>query len=216
MTRADLISAVLEGLDREDLNSSKQPGLWVRQSEQRINKDMRAREMIRRQSRPIFGSSITLPGDFLEMTSARLAPNGVSLEYVPHFQFSDLVSGPVPSSSTPQKYTMIGQDLIIWPAGTGSVKTGSDTFLELAYYARLPPLLNDTDTNWLLETNFDVYYSAMMAYGYRFLQEMDSANNMESALSANIAVLNATADTTVSRGSRLVVKTRNPVGRTRR
>lgn len=206
MTRAELIAYVLDGLDRQDLGSSKQPGLWVLQAEQRINKDMRAREQIRRQTRPTFGTEIKLPADFIEMTSVRSLPDGKSIDYVPHWQYDDLISTPDQATTAAQKYTVIGQELFLWPRQAVLSQTVGNS-IEISYYARLPPLLLDTDTNWLLETNFDVYYTAVMAFGYRYLQEMDAANNMDATATASIAVLNAAVDGSMTKGSRLVART---------
>jgi hypothetical protein len=205
MNRADLIAFVLDGLDRQDLGTSKQPGLWVLQAEQRINKDMRAREQIRRQARPTFGTEIKLPADFIEMTSVRSMPDGKSIDYIPHWQYDDFVAASCQPTGAAQKYTIIGQELFLWPRQPALSQTVTNS-IEISYYARLPPLLLDTDTNWLLETNFDVYYSAVMAFGYRYLQEMDAANNMDATATASIAVLNAAVDGSMTKGSRLVAK----------
>lgn len=47
-------------------------------------------------------------------------------------------------------YTIVAGQIRIAPPGDGDV-------LEITYYQRLPPLMEDTDSNWLTEKNPDAY-----------------------------------------------------------
>jgi hypothetical protein len=53
----------------------------------------------------------------------------------------------------------------------GPASVASPLSIEVNYYARLDPLVNDTDTNWLLINHYDIYLYAMLTAAAEYLRE---------------------------------------------
>lgn len=51
--------------------------------------------------------------------------------------------------------------------------------IEINYYARFAPLVNDADTNWLLRNHFDVYMYAVMKNACDYIHEFGLAEKYE-------------------------------------
>ena len=118
------------------------------------------------------GSSYTaLPVDFRHARLVRES-GGVPMAAV---SLADL-RGYGAESGVPAVYAVSNQALHIAPA------PGSVTTLEVVYTAKLTPLTDDNQTNWLLTENADAYVYAALIQCEAFLGKDDRLPLLESAL----------------------------------
>ena len=224
MTRDDLINLVLDNIDRPDIRDTNpnQPGYWIKRAEQRLERELRMRETIVRRMVPVSAGFITLPSDFIQaenfaLNSALTGARVRKLEYASPQQMDDYRATALSASNvSPAYFSVIGQQIELFPAGIFDVNGVSLYTLEMAYYPKLVPLVNPADTNWLLENKLDIYVNAVTRYAMEFLQEDARAQAMDSQLSTDVQILNMAKDISITAGSRLVVRTKSPVGVTRR
>ena len=217
MTRAQLLALVLDGIDRPDLNDTNPATVasWVARAEQRIQRELRCREMVKRSTIPLTSQFVTLPNDFLAADILTLinAASGLRVRALEYISPQDLANATQPMSIlSPMRFTDIGGQLELFPA-VGFLNAGVPAYtLEMAYFAKLPALVNDTDTNWLLETKFDIYYNAILSLALMFTQEPDRSQMHDGMVTTDIAIMNASSEIAVERSSRLVARSRNPIG----
>jgi len=124
----------------------------------------------------ITGRSIDLPSDFLEMRNPFIDDNVRRFEYMTpqairesrswtdgragsFYTLEGNNNSPVDSSATMQ----------LTIAGPASVST--PVVVQINYWARLPALVNDPDTNWLLINHYDVYLYAVLRAAAEYIQE---------------------------------------------
>ena len=218
MTRNDLIGLVLDNIDRPDIldTNPNQPGYWIKRAEQRIERELRMREMIVRRTVPLTSGFIELPSDFIQAenfalndtTGARIT----KLEYATPQFLDDIKTraracglGPVPG--VPGLFSVIGMQIELYPTPTDSVSGFPLYAVEMSYYPKLVPLVAGTDSNWLLENKTDIYVNAVTRYALEFTQEVQRASDMDNQLSVDIQILNMAKDIAISAGSLLVART---------
>lgn len=83
------------------------------------------------------------------------------------------------SRGAPQYFTIIGQSLYTYPV------SASD--LELTYYAKIPDLANDTDTNWLLDKYPVLYLHGTLAQLGLFTRDEALASRSSSIMSSMLS-----------------------------
>lgn len=121
------------------------------------------------------GREQDLPADFLEVRNPFIDDNVRKFEYMTpqairessawgdgrQGAFYTLEGSPDPSGADDRVKMVI--------ASEASASTPLDVIIN--YYRRFPALVNDPDTNWLLENHFDVYLYASLVAAASYLQE---------------------------------------------
>ena len=154
MNRANLFDLIKLYSDRFDADVEDALPYLLKLAEGRLSRMMRVKEMSDVWSTEIVDGReyYTLPDDFAGMRN---------IQYIWESQQKATPSYVNPEQGNRTKngyyYTIITNRLRVIPVLTGS------GIIELAYYRRILPLVNDADTNWLLTKNPDVYVSALMA-----------------------------------------------------
>jgi hypothetical protein len=151
--RKGLLDLIKVYSDRFDSEVEAALPLLLKITEGKLSRMMRVREMSDVYSIPIVDGRdyYTLPADFAGMRNIQYKLEGsdpITPKYVNPEQGNNPHSGCY--------YTIITNRLRIAPPLSGS------GVIELAYYRRLMPLVNDTDTTWLLKKNPDTYVCALM------------------------------------------------------
>jgi hypothetical protein len=154
MDRKGLLDLIKVYADRFDAEVITALPTLLKVAESRLSRMMRVREMSDTYTTEIVDGRdyYTLPADFAGMRNIQVKyVNGgiVTPKYVNPEQ------GNAPTTS--QYYTIITNRLRMSPPLTGP------GVIELAYYQRVAPLVEDTDTTWLLQKNPDTYVCALMA-----------------------------------------------------
>ena len=172
MTMATLKTDIAGWMNRTDL-ATQTPG-FIRIAESRIALDVRSWQMLELiQLTQLAGaSSISVPVDWLEWD--RLWIGGAPLDYVTPDVMQDAIrnSDPNGGNAWRGRYSMIGGELIV----AGLIPTGAPAIVVAAsYYQQIPPLVADTDTNWLLDTYPALYLYASLASACRYVKDEQRA-----------------------------------------
>lgn len=161
MNYEGLKNAVADTLKRADLVSAAPT--FIALAEARLNREMRVRQMLTRAVATVAGQYVELPDDWLEARNIQLNTDPVRpLEYVTLREADKIRAG---SGTRPWAYTVSGAALEVIPV----VSNGTE--IEMSYYARLPPLEDNPDGNWLLDTWPDVYLYGALVHSAPYLME---------------------------------------------
>ncbi len=153
----ELKAAIADLLDRDDLTS--QIPDFIAELEARASREvkLRNRRMEATTALTFTGDETTLPTDFLEARTVVWQSTPRSrLEYLTPSNFEDTYTTDTPG--IPINFTIFGETLKVGPFPNSAVG------VEMRYYQRVPALVADTDTNWLLTHHPDIYkYGACIA-----------------------------------------------------
>ena len=177
---------VARALVREDIDAEEMAA-WVSSATSRLNEELRLNDQLVRATLPLTSRTVVVPPDFIAVKSLRLA----GLEF-------GSVAGPMIYAAPealasmahaegyggPGYYTTYGRVLEIAPFTADGRKS-----LDLWYYGSIRDLVDDADTNFVLEKYPDLYLNAVCAFGHRFYLENDFAQAKEGYVALEIARL---------------------------
>jgi len=177
MTYIELQTLVAQYMHRVDLGTDI-PG-FIELARTRINRDMRVRENIKTATETPTLNPRDLPADFLEMRdiyhfpgSRRMALTMVGRRELDSYANDSVDGGPI-------IYSIDGIQLETQPGGVGIEFT-------LLYYAAVPELVADADTNLLMSTYPMTWLYATLIEGHTFTQDLqlvqESVTNYTSEL----------------------------------
>lgn len=149
----DLIEKVAQALDRDDLSADQIP-LFIAQAEKMFNRRLRVRQMIATTTLTATARDVELPADFLQM---RLLTNSSGAEVKP-VSLEDVMVRQTDTDTVPTVYSEIGGV----PKLIRLAPEPTSTTLDAVYYAAIPQLSINQQTNWLLESHHDLYYYAAL------------------------------------------------------
>lgn len=178
-----LKASIAGWLHRDDLGTVIPD--FVMLAEKRINGDLEARLAEGTTTLIVEPgeSSVTLPADFQEMRSVSIVGSALSaLTYVSAARFDEpnIAAGP-----EPRVYTVIGNTLRLAPTPEQGCS------LSLVYRGSVPALADMGGTNWLIETNADVYLSASMCEALLYTRDTAEIQKWEAKYANAIALLNS-------------------------
>lgn len=193
MTRAELLALAAEEINRQD-KTSKLPG-WLASAEFRINNLLRDRRMVQRALLPIPADGyFTTPNDFLEADSLAIQNYNLVNGFLkpgskigtPRYVSAEAVDENPDGYVTPFPgwFTTRGQfiELVGW-------SSPKPIQAQLFYFAKLPKLINDTDTNWLLEEAPHIYVNAIAHFGFKHLEEDERATMLLQEVAAELQAM---------------------------
>ena len=142
-------------------------GTLVRLAEVRIRDLIRCRDMEASTTLTASSQATSLPADFLQLRSIHLdATYHRKLEYVtPETGYSRAYQ----SEGGPCEYSIQGNSLLLFPAPSQPVD------VKLLYFKAYAPLVNDLDTNWLLQNYYSVYLYGALAEAKGFIEDDEQA-----------------------------------------
>lgn len=191
-SRAQLFSDLASAVNRQD-KIDLMPS-WLSSAEFRLNNLLRDREMVTRAIMQVTDLVFATPPDFLEADTMSIQAgtvNGVpsdrkgALFYVPPSEVDNDTENTFVTDN-PHWFTTRGKyiELVGWRA------LNIDFQVQLYYYAKLPKLVNDESTNWLLDQAPHLYENAMAHFAYQHLHEWDLADKMLQMVAAECASMN--------------------------
>lgn len=198
-SRADLIADIASTINREDVITDGNGARFVTKATQRLNQQLRLLEMCRHIVRPLDGPKFVVPSDFIAVHILKInadpdpAANpdftaGANVEpliYQPPHEISKYQFPGSVRDTRPKYYTVHGLEFELAPF----VAVPNKYQIDLRYYAELKPLIEDTDTNYILEKFPDLYTKAALVYGYRHTMEFEASTAMDNAVNQDIATL---------------------------
>jgi hypothetical protein len=183
-TYADLLTEVPLYLNRTDL-AARIP-TFIRLAEAEINRRLAlkpVRPMLTRDTLTIDNEYVAAPTDLLKPASLQLS-DGTEMKYVDPTNISRLKSdavealedwllGMTSESPTAMRwYTLVEGEFRFYPVPT------EDDDATLTYWARLSPLTETSDSNWMLDDHPDVYWYGVLAHASRHIRDdQDAASN---------------------------------------
>lgn len=168
----DLLQTEIAGwLNRQDL--AAEIPTFVRLLEARINRKTRCWQMVKRAYAPLTPGEYTpLPADYLELKRARIValPGGGALqqpqkplEYASMSEI-DRIQAETVINQMPRWYCIVGNAIRLAPV------PDQQYVVEIIYYAKMPSLAENAQTNWLLADHPDIYLYGALVGASRYLK----------------------------------------------
>lgn len=182
MNFGELKSEVRSYLHRTDLDSEI-PG-FIELARTRINRDLRVREQLIEVDVTPAVNPFPVEDDFLEMRDIYHSSGGtrITLTLAGRRQLNAFTN-PNVSQTKPQFYSIDGLAIETSPGGEGI------EFTEI-YYAAVDELVNDADTNLLLDVYPSMWLYASLFEGHVFAQDMDLAGSAVETYNSEIKIAN--------------------------
>jgi len=233
--RSDFRTNLRSWVDRPDLLDPVVDD-WITFAEERVNSELRHKDMINRVQIPFLELCNPLPWDWLEIEYLKYVQNvtnpdinirsGRTLTFKPKHEYWDMVGRivyvqqpglPMYSNyyyTTQPIYTIIGNAIYVSP----EPNPDGSTYFEISYYAKVAPLADVADpnnpnigsdgSNWLYNNQRRLYTYAALAASAPRLQEDDRVAMWEQLASERIQKLNDQSDRATHSGSPLRPKLR--------
>jgi hypothetical protein len=172
---------------------------WVRMAEERMNEELRHKDMICQATAVMVDDSTELPRDWLELTSVRF-PGKLPHHYVSEDKFWERKSS---GYNTKPIYTIIGNTLMIDP-----IPPKMPCDLTISYYGKLVPIA-DGIPNYFLDSNTRLYTFATLALSAPYQIEDARVTLWEGEATRLIGMINASSKSAKYSGSPLTKSSRS-------
>lgn len=131
---------------------------WIRMAEEDLSTTLRVKHMVQIDYSTLTNARAPLPLDWQEIRLARLLNAGGTLRYqtpdaffnpeFPQPPGSPMLGYEPPAPGQQNRYTILGNYIVVGVAPSGGVDTVAGTKVELTYYQNIPPLTDDAN-NWI-------------------------------------------------------------------
>lgn len=161
----ELKSAVGDFLNRSDLTSVIPT--FIDFAEAEFNRIFRIRQMVTRAEAVIDSRFSAVPADFLEakdlviVTGTPVTP----LQFITQQEMAQLRNSSITSAGKPEYFSVVGEQFEFLPT------PDAEYTLEMAYYAKIDALSDDSDTNWLLTDYPDLYLYTSLMHSAPYLKD---------------------------------------------
>jgi hypothetical protein len=177
MTWTDLKSRIADWLNRDDLTA--EIPTFIELAEARFNRALIVPERETVEVLTATTDTVALPADYWGMralySDSVVAPTIAQMSLV---ELRRTYTGV--SAGVVRNYAVRGSDLVLGPEPSES------TDLTLDYYATIPALGEDQDTNWLLDAAPDLYLAGALVEAYLFLRDTEGATLWDGRTEAKI------------------------------
>lgn len=174
-----LISVCKAYADRYDIEVGNSIEDMISLAEDRMSRVLKQRNMSTRKTVPILAgvTDYALDDDFGGMRDISI--DDKSIHYLNPEQLNHVSSGNT-------YYSIIANNIVIKPTPTED----NQYSLDIVYYKRIPPLVEaESKTNWLLQSNGDIYVTAVCAEIELFVKNDARANEFWARLGGMFAEL---------------------------
>jgi len=160
-----LKAAIADFLNRDDLTAVIPT--FIDFAQDKINRDLRTRQMVARATANIDSQYNAFPPNFLQVRDIRLNTDPVqALEYVSSEQQNQERSRNA-TSGRPRLFSVIGESFEVFPTPDTSYEC------EIAYYEKIPDMTADSDTNWLLTKSPELFVYGSLVHSAPYLKDED-------------------------------------------
>ena len=161
-TYAQLKSSIADWLNRDDLTAVIPSFISLAEAE--VSRDLRHWLQEKRVTTSLNEEFEYLPDDWLETISLRLN-RGDELSIISQSEMAEYKEGTADVSGTPKYYCISAGQMEFYPVPDVSYD------VTLTYHARIPAMVNDTDTNWLLTNQPDIMLYASLKHAAPYLDD---------------------------------------------
>lgn len=184
-TYDELKASVTSWLKRDELTEQSED--FITLAEAYFNRVIRSTEMETRTTLSASSEFTSLPSDYLGLRSIHITGSpDTELKYVTPQQLTQTERNE--DTGTPFLYTIIDQELQLYPAPTSS------TDVDIVYLQKIPALTASNTTNWLLTDHPDIYLYASLAQAEGFLYNDNRIAVWDGQAHRAIATLNNNAN----------------------
>jgi hypothetical protein len=181
-TYADLKLAAADWLSRADLD--QQIPDFIKLAEATLNKIVRSTRMTANADVTVNAGArkAALPSDMLEPIYVTLKTDeDFPLEAVSPEQLVALRRSRMRAQGTPRFYAIVGRSIEVTPTPASQIT------LDVAYYQTITSLASDSDTNWVLQFEPDLYLYTALLHAAPFLQDQARAALFQNLLTQQVA-----------------------------
>lgn len=175
-TRIELLQDVDAWLARDDLSTDVDAPTMLRMAQAMIDRELRLFSQETTTTLACSSRSTSLPADFLSMISVSVqSSNDRQIDYLTPERLRDSLiwqnqgGGSLRIDDSDIAYTLEGQSIVIAPEPSVS----DPVTLDIVYFARFATLTADSDTNWLLTNNYDIYLYALLMQAAIFIDDAE-------------------------------------------
>lgn len=166
---------------------------WVRMAEERINHELRHKDMILRATAQMVDDTTELPLNWLELTSVRF-PNCKPHNYVTEDDFWTRRA----ECDMDNVYTILGNTLLVNP-----VPSTIPAPLSISYYAELTPV-SEVGPNYFLDKHIRLYTFATLSMSAPYMAEDERVMLWETEATRLITMMNESSRRAKYSGSPLL------------
>lgn len=186
MDYTTLQSDLADLLDRSDL-TSQIPG-FIRLCEAQLNRDLRHWQMENRATAATTERYVPRPTDWVETIQLINTSTGKPMRYVSRFEMNERrYSSNLDSdglAGNPEMYRHSEGNFELYPT------PASATTLEIEYLQKIPALSGSNTTNWVIDSNPDVYLYGSAIHSAPFLHDDVRISTWAQLYSAAVARVN--------------------------
>lgn len=187
MNYTEIIDAVKQYADRQDIEVDNNLDVFIVMAEARMNRVLKTRE----QSKRAFVNTVTeqeyypLPPDYagmrdIQFNAAEVGTKSFSFTYLNQEQFNIRRNQPFGGKNY---YCIIANQFQIFP------KQDAGSTIEIVYYQKVPNLNHVDHSNWMSDSHPDIYLAGLMSEVELFVKNYDTAKLWYSRMSIAIAEL---------------------------
>jgi len=161
----ELKSSISDFLNRSDLTSVIPT--FIDFAEAEFNRNLRVRQMVKRAEAPIDTRFSAVPADFIEakdLVIVNVDPIQ-PLEFITQQEMAQQRRDEYTVAAKPVSFTVVGDQFEFMPT------PDAEYSLEMAYFAKIDALTDDSDTNWLLTDYPDLYLYTSLMHSAPYLKD---------------------------------------------
>lgn len=159
-----LKTAIADTLNRDDLTSVIPQFVGLAQAQ--FNRKVRSHRQITRATLTVDAQIEALPSDWLE--TVRITLDGNPIRVLTQIGMDDLTryrTAVNDATDAPAYFAHNGTDIEVWPTPSTSYTA------QITYFAKIPALVADGDTNWLLTNHPDLYLYGSLVHTAPYLKD---------------------------------------------
>jgi hypothetical protein len=193
---SELKASIADTLDRTDLTATIPD--FITKAEAALNRELRHFKMIDRDDATLDTRFLQLPSDFQETVRLGITSGTthrlelVSLDAM--LRQRELGSN---ASGRPRQYAHIGTEIEVYPTPDSAYT------VQLAYYAKIPPLSDSNTTNFVLQDAPDVYLYGALIHSAPYLKDDARLQVWGGLYASALASFQSSSDNTRNAGTGL-------------
>ena len=201
-TYTELKASIASWLNRDDLTANVPD--FIALAESSINNEIRHWRMETRAETTVDSQFTGIPSDWLATQRFHLVNSGTtSLNFMALSPMQEARAARNDAAGTPTNYSLNSSQFELMPTPDGEYSA------ILMYYAKIPALTDDNQSNWLLTHHPDIYLYGALLHSAPYLKEDERAQTWAALYTAAVARVNRASSKSNASGSGLRLNINN-------